>query len=517
MKKLRPHQIEALKLINNNQNGIIHLPTGTGKTFIQATSIVQNIDDGFKWAKNVSKKDVPVFVILSPRILLSNQIFDEIKNVLITKKIDFRYLIVHSGFKKENIDDIKLIKKYNLNYHELITTVKTSDIIEQYKYAKLLNIPLFISSTYDSAIRIHQSGIPIYFLLSDEAQYLVSEEFNWIPKNFNAKHKYYFTATLKTTSSSDGNGMNNSSIFGNIIYSKSPAEMIKSGDILRPRIHVVKTIDADDLNEADIDANNITSAFIEHSKNIKFGAKMLVVVKGSDNLNNIVNHPLIKYLKESRPKLKIFDISSAFSPRINGVEVTRDDFLLQLKNLKDEEEAIILHIDILTEGIDVPGITGVMIMKNLKLSKFLQTLGRATRLHSDDRKLLYNNLIKSNELYKFKKPYAWIIIPTNDFNSEDLKDRLIKIIHSLRTYEFNASEDVIITQDRGLSEPEELESLNDLLITQNISLNARQNTLHEIELEIFSEKLGDDFKNNIKSISDSIDMTSLINKTFKKL
>ncbi|TXG85756.1 MAG: DEAD/DEAH box helicase [Spirochaetes bacterium] len=71
MKLLRQHQIEALEAINNINEGIIHLPTGTGKTFIQANAIVNNLESN------------KVFVILSPRILLTNQLYSEVKSILL--------------------------------------------------------------------------------------------------------------------------------------------------------------------------------------------------------------------------------------------------------------------------------------------------------------------------------------------------------------------------------------------------------------------------------------------------
>ena len=231
-KELRIHQLEACDAIENNHEGIIHLPTGSGKTFIQATSIVRALEAD------------KVYVVLSPRILLTNQLYSEVKEILQLNNKDCQYLIVHSGRIEDNED---MAWSDELTYRDVKSTTSSSVIVEDYERAQRENIPLIIFGTYDSAERIVNANIPVKMLMCDEAHYLVSEEFSWIRnenytdgrKQFNADRKYYFTATLKETASDLGLGMNNSNEFGHIIYSKTPAELIQSGEILRPRMHLV--------------------------------------------------------------------------------------------------------------------------------------------------------------------------------------------------------------------------------------------------------------------------------------
>jgi hypothetical protein len=188
---------------------------------------------------------------------------------------------------------------------------------------------------------------------------------------------------------------------------------------------------------------------------------MLVVTKGSEHLNNITTHRKIKNLLETNPLLTIFDISSVHSPRINGKVVKREVFLNKLQGLSDSDQAIIFHINILTEGIDVPNITGVMIMNNMKLGRFLQTLGRASRLHPKDRERLYSEEILPDELDRFVKSYAWIIVPIyNGIIGEDQKEYIQEIVYALRESGFNAAEDVVIKQKRGSAIPESLKTIN---------------------------------------------------------
>jgi type I site-specific restriction endonuclease len=187
---------------------------------------------------------------------------------------------------------------------------------------------------------------------------------------------------------------------------------------------------------------------------------MLIVTKGSEHLDKLVKSAEIQRLRRQRPNLTIFDISSKYEPRINGDVVNRNVFLSRLRNLKDYDEALILHIDILTEGIDVPGITGVMIMNDLGPAKFLQTLGRATRLYPGDRARLYKSEMVPSDLDEFVKPYAWVIVPSYGEIGDDLRATIVEMVVNLRTFGFIPSEDVVTKLLRGSQLPEQIGTIN---------------------------------------------------------
>lgn len=500
----RQHQIEALTVMNQYNEGIINLPTGSGKTLIEAWAIGNNVDDSWEWLKrNGKKEDVPVFVILTPRILLTNQIYNEVKKFILEKKLDCQYLIVHSGRAED--------KNYrnwtiDLPYRELTSTTSSREIVLEYEKAKREKVPLIIFGTYDSSERIVISNIPVYMLECDEAHYLVSEEFKWIPKEkednelkfFQAERKYYFTATLRETTSDFGLGMNNSHLFGPVICKKTPLQLINSGDIIRPRLHLVdiesakRDDEVDQMNkELDYDVSAIIDSFIEHRMHCNIGAKMLVVTKGSEHLNTITTHRRMKNMLEKNPSLTIFDISSFYKPRINGKEVKREEFLSRLQNLTITDQAIIFHINILTEGIDVPGITGVMIMNSMKLGKFLQTLGRASRLYESDRTKLYSGEMAPSELDRFVKPYAWIILPIyNGIIGEDQKENIQDIVYALRETGFNAAEDVVIKQKRGSAIPVPLGGVNERDTRCKALFDLFAQVEHIIEEKETSDRIG---------------------------
>ncbi len=67
--RLYDYQIEAAEATNNHNKGIVVMPTGTGKTFLQASIIAEDIKNnpGFR-----------IYVVNAPRIMLSYQLLEEV-------------------------------------------------------------------------------------------------------------------------------------------------------------------------------------------------------------------------------------------------------------------------------------------------------------------------------------------------------------------------------------------------------------------------------------------------------
>jgi superfamily II DNA or RNA helicase len=51
VEQLRKHQTEALEALEKYNEGIVHLPTGAGKTMIESFAIINNIEKGFELLK----------------------------------------------------------------------------------------------------------------------------------------------------------------------------------------------------------------------------------------------------------------------------------------------------------------------------------------------------------------------------------------------------------------------------------------------------------------------------------
>lgn len=472
MKQLRNHQTNALNALAQAIRGIINLPTGTGKTLIQSRAIV----------KEILENKPKVYVILSPRILLSNQLMNDVRSDLAVNKTEAQYLVVHSGRYDDN-EDIKLEHKLGINFRETLSGTTHQVIRDAYDRSVNEEVPLIISGTYHSAERIRGAGVPVEIVFCDEAHYLVQEQFSWIVSDpFPAARAYYFTATLRETPSDEGMGMNNTSLFGDVLYAEVPAALIEKGEMVRPRIHMVDM--SHDPEQDEGDGLAVAEAFQEHRSVVNVGAKLLIVAKdGSRHLNNLATHPEILRLMEVRPTLRVFDISSEYGARINGESVCRDQFLAELREMDDHEEAIIIHHDILSEGIDVPGITGVMPLISLRKAKFLQTLGRATRLHGRDRARLYAKEMLPDDLSRFVKPHAWLIIPVYGDIGEDLRDDMKEMIRELRDHGFNPAEDIVVRQQRGRRQLQPIGTVTEPTRSMTELMVFTSEVLHEIEEE----------------------------------
>ena len=142
------------------------------------------------------------------------------------------------------------------------------------------------------------------------------------------------------------------------------------------------------------------------------------------------------------------------------------------------------------EGLDVPGITGVMPIRNLGKIKFLQNMGRGTRLHIEDRNNLETGVMKVGEYAKYIKPNCWVILPYCLDNKEDFIERNIEIICSLRSdYGFDPSEHILVdVMNPGQSGPEWDEDKLGRDIRGKV-INRIQECYHEIEEENNNEEI----------------------------
>lgn len=480
MKQLRQQQVGALSAISLAVKGIICLPTGTGKSVIITESIAQAI---------VSNPTTGVYLILAPRILLADQLLKGLQDDLQEKGIDVQLLLVRSGTKIDT-NDMEFVV-----YRDIVSTTSSRKIHEDYLRARRENVPLIIFSTYNSADRIIQAGVPINVTYCDEAHHIVTNEFQHIATDsFPSEHKYFFTATTRETSSDNGLGMNNDNRFGEVIFYKSPREMVQAGEIVAPRMHLIAATGSLAVDEDSIDGAAIIEAFREHTSMINVGAKLLITTKGTEHLSKLVSHEAIQRLPNIRPRLKVYDITSEYGPRINGAPVRRDEFLKSLRALSDTDEALVFHIDILTEGIDVSSFTAVMPLNGQGKAKFLQTLGRATRLHIEDRKKIYAGAIDpSSKNFKPEnamiKPYAWVIVPTYGEMGEDLQDQIRDMIYELRDFGFEPSEHVFVRQNKGKPIPVSVAGINELDTKTQSLLDFFGDIVHDIEEEQEAAKI----------------------------
>jgi len=486
--RLYPYQKDAVKKAIANDKGIICMPTGVGKSYTEAAIIADDI---------IKNGDFQMYVVNAPRIVLTYQLLKEVYGFLTEAKIEARYMFVHSGGKinEKELEDIRIkanLDGANIPFSEIGSGTNITDIREMILKAKTQNLPLIFFSTYNSADKIEEARKdfdPISIILNDEAHYLVQEQFHDILHTLKSNRCYFFTATTISTPSDTGRGMNNKESYGEILYRMTPRQAIDLGKMVRPRLHFIITdgvYNADDYNKS---LNKIIKDTFEQHGNIlsKTLPKVLVSAKGTQDIINFINSKEYEQLINSGVCIYAVASNDEIGNNINGEQVSRQDFLRRLKidGLDVTKKLIVLHYDILAEGIDVSGFSGIMPLRTLSKSKFLQTYGRSARPDVEDRKKIDNKEIRVNDLSSMNKPYAYIMIPSVYSGNSDDKENVIQLIKELRDYGFNPNED-IVGADRihGISEIEQPDGLNDL--KKNLP-NIGQ-TIEQLEAELEAEK-----------------------------
>lgn len=506
---LYDYQKDAVVSTDKNDKGIVCMPTGTGKTYVQAAVIAKEIQN--------NKGKFGIYVINAPRIMLSYQLLKEVYSFLMYAGIDSRYMSVHSGGANDvkDLEEIRIDANYNegtnIKFSQIENGTSPLLIREFIKKAKNEDIPLVLFSTYNSAERIKEAieilDYEIDIVVNDESQYLVQEQFHDIIHTLKSKRCYFFTATTIHTPSDKGRGMNNKDSYGDIIYLMTPRQAIELGKMVRPRMHFVTGSGSTVYTKDDFESNLgriISESFAQHNYAIgQFSkAKMLVSTKGVGDIQKFFESKEYKGL--IRTGVKIYAVASdeKIGNNINGEKVSRRIFLERLKEdgKNPTQEIIILHYDILAEGIDVPGITGIMPLRTLGKAKFLQTYGRAARLDIEDRQRITSGVIKSNDLDDMNKPYAWVIIPTIVHEDADDKEHIGQLITELRDYGFKPSEDIVTTDSKnGLPTVDGPDALNEVKkncpnigkYIEKVEADYEEERIAKLsKLELLKEKMG---------------------------
>ena len=450
MYQLRPHQQaaydeiqQAIQLGSGTARGRVVVPTGGGKTFIEAAILRYQME---------SNATTHIHLVLAPRILLANQLIDEYRKFLGNQA--YRAVAFHSGQYEPDYTKIRW-KETN--------TTRASDLEQFYRDAVRTEQHLVVFSTYHSANKL--LGIKFDTLIADESQYCVSENFNDVVKSLTAKVRLFFTATERYTASDRGRGLNNSEIFGQRLYYISPADLIKQDLIVPPRLHIMY---AETRSEQDSIVSEVIEIAAEQDrltrKDLGF-SKILFAMNGTDDVKSIEDN--ISRLRQRLPEHDIFTITSRTGAKINGVTIRRENFL---EELRTRTNCLIFHYDILSEGIDVDGITGVALMRNMGLAKLLQTIGRAVRVYRPD---------------PGAKRQAWISVSVLNGNEDD-KERVKYYINAIRDGGYDISaEDVVETgTPRHSADPGDVEDAYTKLKPNWAGLFVTE-VFHEIENEAF--------------------------------
>ena len=415
------------------------LPTSAGKTVIYGQMLA--------W-KTQSTLNTKIHLILAPRIGLLNQIIKEVRNVA---GQNYVALAFHSGQAEPEYHKVKWTEK---------STTNIQTVLDEIERAKTLGKDLTLFSTYHSMDKL--LDIDFDLTIADESQYLISKAWFETYDKIKANQKFSFTATEKhNTVGSRGN--NNTDVFGDIVYQMTPKQLVDLGYAVPPRLHVMTASTnnsdkskIDELIQFAVTQHRLTTdkAFlkkyenkmlydeeedIEDNQPMMAHSKILYACNGTEIVKTVSQN--VTDFKKVLPKHKIFCIvsNSKYGATIDGIKVSRGEFM---KELRECDDALIFHYDILSEGIDIDGITGVVIDRNMNLAKLIQTIGRAVRLW------------KQNPM---AKRWAWVSVSVLNDN-DDTKSWVKDVVSQLKEAGYDITFESILFTDEdnaGINDDED--------------------------------------------------------------
>ena len=394
---LRPHQSRAIDAMKLSNKGCIYVPTGGGKTQIMIEDCKDRLSNSY--GKQLT------FVIVAPRILLAQQLCNDFISQ-ITNNI--KVLHVHSGETKyeqtTKVPDITHWNSTNPHYHK------------------------FIFTTYHSLHRIVDSMVNIDVLYCDEAHNSTNKNHFVGISTATPNNSYFFTATPKYSRGNNERGMNNTKVYGNTLISVPAPELVKNGTILSPKLIVHETdVTRTKHNAPEIDCKMV----LDIIKNVKseLSPKVLVAAPNTTILWNMLSKTnIISTLK--RRGYDIMHITSKHGAYVNRKKVNRQVFFDTLKEWGDDDNKkfILFHYSILSEGINVRGLTHTVLLRNLPIIEMAQTIGRVIRLHKYDYNNIQNNVIPAGESQLYRKKHGVVTVPVNSKSSAATRNRLQKLI-----------------------------------------------------------------------------------------
>ncbi len=410
--RLRPYQIGAIEAIENGictgkKTMLIAMATGTGKTFTLVSSIYRLLKSGY--AKRI--------LFLVDRRALAAQTVSAISAFETPEglKLDRDYEVYSQKFKREDLEDGSsfdskaLPEEYLTNPQEKHTFIYVSTI--QRMTINLLGKEAVADFEYD--VDANKLDIPINafdVIIADECHrgYSASETGRWkyVLDYFDAV-KIGLTATPATHSLA---------MFKNKVFSYSTEQAILDGYLvdydaikIKSDIHINGAFlkEGEIIGEIDLATGAETLDSLEDEREFS-ASEIEQKITSPDSIRKIVT-AIKKYTDQHEaehkrfPKMLIFAVNDL--PHVSHAdEVVRtckevygqgDDFamkitgsptvdrpLQKIRQFRNRPEPkIVVTVDMLTTGVDIPAIEIVVFMRMVK-SRILwvQMLGRGTRL-----------------------------------------------------------------------------------------------------------------------------------------
>ena len=353
-------QLELLRL-NNENKALIIAATGSGKTYLSAFDV------------NTFKPKTMLFLVHRENILIkAKSSFEKI----ISKKMSCG---LYTGKKKE------LDKDY------IFSTIQTM----------ALNYKKFLLNYFD-------------YIIIDEAHHVVSPSYKRIVEYFKPKFLLGLTAT--------SNRMDGTSIYET--FDENIACDIRLNDALEYDLvvpfHYYGISDTNLLDYTDIDISDIKSLskFLSINKRVEYIIEKLDFYSFSGDKRKVIGFCVSKeHCAYMSTEFNNRGIKSTYLTSNSSIDI-REQAIIDLESNENELE-VIFTVDIFNEGIDIPSINTVLMLRPTNSPIiFTQQLGRGLRKHKNKEFLTVLDFIGNH-----KKAYLIVLamIGNKNIDKDSLK------------------------------------------------------------------------------------------------
>jgi superfamily II DNA or RNA helicase len=401
---LRPHQQRMLDALQGADRGRLTCPTGGGKTLVMILDTLRRLQQA----------DRPqTIVVVSPRILLSVQLYEEFFSEL-NGKVNVEVLHVHSG----EVNGMSTTK---------IDMIKCHDVV-----CETAGVHQLIFTTYNSLRRINEAGIDVDTIYYDEAHNSVRRDFfkEVAAASLTAKQAYYLTATPKYRGGVIS--MNNTDVYGSELINVPAPELIANGSIIPPTIqpHVVDIERNKSLLAAENDRQVLTD--IVSKLDDDSAQKILVAAPNTRVLWALLTSTNVMQEFADRG-YDVLHITSKHGAYVNKNKVGRQEFFdtLDAWGKDPNRKFIMFHYSILSEGINVPGLTHCILLRNLPVIEMAQTIGRVIRLDRQDAADIAAGKIPAGQLQFYRKRTGFVTVPVFTNYGKQTEKRLQGVVDSI--------------------------------------------------------------------------------------
>jgi superfamily II DNA or RNA helicase len=401
---LRPHQQRMLDALLTAGIGRVTCPTGGGKTLVMILDCLRRLQ---------AAQTPQTVVVCAPRILLAVQLYEEFWSEL-NGKVDATVLHVHSG---------------EVDCHH---TTKVREIVIHDSICKAANSHQIIFTTYNSLRRINEAGIDVDLIYFDEAHNSVRRDFykEVAAASLTAKNAYYFTATPKYRGGQIS--MNNTAVYGKELINVPAPELVSNGSIIPPTIksHVVDI----ERHKSLLAAENDREVLIDIVEQLDEDSaqKILVAAPNTRVLWRLLSSTDVMAEFAARG-YDVLHITSKHGAYINKQKVGRQEFFdtLDLWGKDPSRKFIMFHYSILSEGINVPGLTHCILLRNLPVIEMAQTIGRVIRLDKQDAADIQSGKIPAGQLEFYRKKTGFVTVPVFSNYGQQTEKRLQRVVDAI--------------------------------------------------------------------------------------